>query len=469
MDSENASLASQSGIVIGLVASAREILCRTKDDKSRPLLTGCDNWEKLQRIEKLLKERLPSLGVSQLILDTSGLNLEQSCHAIIRFLSNLGYSGKTREQAGNNMETYTFEVRTPIGNEYSIIIADGLLGNCHKLVRDLFTRAGYSPKAAVVTNPLVEHLYAGTFCDALSKAGCQPVVITIPDGEDKKTPETALIIYEQLAAAGLNRNSPLFALGGGVVGDTAGFAASTFMRGIPLIQVPTTLLAQTDSSIGGKVAVNHHTAKNLIGSFYNPVMVLIDIQTLTTLPDREYIEGLAEVVKHGIILDKDFFFYIKENWEAILKRDTEVLKKLIRRSCEIKAEIVERDFREQGLRMKLNFGHTIGHAIEAASGLGQIRHGEAISTGMVLAMSISVAKGMMDRVEMDQATRLLAQFGLPIRTNLEFHELFPFIKMDKKSSSGRLRFVLLEGLGKARVVDDLEINVVKRALNEQVW
>ena len=307
MDSENASLASQSGIVIGLVASAREILCRTKDDKSRPLLTGCDNWEKLQRIEKLLKERLPSLGVSQLILDTSGLNLEQSCHAIIRFLSNLGYSGKTREQAGNNMETYTFEVRTPIGNEYSIIIADGLLGNCHKLVRDLFTRAGYSPKAAVVTNPLVEHLYAGTFCDALSKAGCQPVVITIPDGEDKKTPETALIIYEQLAAAGLNRNSPLFALGGGVVGDTAGFAASTFMRGIPLIQVPTTLLAQTDSSIGGKVAVNHHTAKNLIGSFYNPVMVLIDIQTLTTLPDREYIEGLAEVVKHGIILDKDFF------------------------------------------------------------------------------------------------------------------------------------------------------------------
>ena len=146
-----------------------------------------------------------------------------------------------------------------------------------------------------------------------------------------------------------------------------------------------------------------------------------------------------------------------------------MLKKLIRRSCEIKAEIVERDFREQGLRMKLNFGHTIGHAIEAASGLGQIRHGEAISTGMVLAMSISVAKGMMDRVEMDQATRLLAQFGLPIRTNLEFHELFPFIKMDKKSSSGRLRFVLLEGLGKARVVDDLEINVVKRALNEQVW
>ena len=164
------------------------------------------------------------------------------------------------------------------------------------------------------------------------------------------------------------------------------------MRGIPLFQVPTTLLAQTDSRIGVKVSVNHNTSKNLIGSCYNHVMVLIDIQTLTTLPDREYIEGLAEVVKHGIILDKDFFFYIKENWEAILKRDTEVLKKLIRRSCEIKAEIVERDFREQGLRMKLNFGHTIGHAIEAASGLGQIRHGEAISTGMVLAMSISVAK-----------------------------------------------------------------------------
>ncbi|HHY16919.1 MAG TPA: 3-dehydroquinate synthase [Firmicutes bacterium] len=477
VDPGSLALASKEGIVIGLTASAHEIMCRTMNDNTRPLLADCDGQENLRRIEALLEERLASLEKSHFIIDTSGLDLEQSCNAVLRFLFDYGY--RPYGEGPHNVSGLNFMKVThkgaqnsagcgsSFGGGYSILIGDGLLKNCGSMMSPLFSKRGFSRKTAIITNTLVEHLYSGMLRSSLSEAGLEPVVVTIPDGEDTKSLATASAVYDKLALEEFGRNCPLLALGGGVTGDLAGFVASTYMRGIPLIQIPTTLLAQVDSSVGGKTAVNHPKAKNLIGSFYNPAMVIIDTNTLMTLPDREYTEGLAEAVKYGIAMDKNFFHYIQENAGAILARDSKTLEDLIRRSCRLKAEVVEKDLMETGPRTILNFGHTIGHAIEAAPGYGKLRHGEAISIGMALAMWISVESGMMGRAEMSQATKLLADLGLPTRTSLEFGDLAPFLQLDKKAVSGRLRFVLCQGLGKARVTEDLDAALIKKALEQQ--
>jgi 3-dehydroquinate synthase len=329
---------------------------------------------------------------------------------------------------------------------YPIVIGSGLLGGGFDLAAYI---AG--PDCLVVTNETVEPLYLEALAANLD--GKQMRAISLPDGEAYKTLETVEDILDTLIEGGANRDTTVIALGGGVVGDIAGFAAACYMRGVDFIQVPTTLLAQVDSSVGGKTGVNHASGKNLIGAFHQPRAVLIDTDTLTTLPDRELKAGLAEVIKYGAIVDADFFAWLEANVEALLARDAQALAAAIRRSCELKAEIVAEDERESGRRAILNFGHTFGHAIERCQGYGEWLHGEAVAAGMVMAAQLSAG----DRTLAERIGNLLERAGLPTRPPaVAAHDLLTAMGMDKKVQQKRLRFVLLRGLGEAFVTSDYD-------------
>jgi 3-dehydroquinate synthase len=330
---------------------------------------------------------------------------------------------------------------------YPIIIGSGLLDGG-------FDLSAYvdGPDCLVVTNETVEPLYLDALIADL--AGKQVRVISLPDGEAYKTLETVEDILDTLVEGGANRDTTLVALGGGVVGDITGFAAACYMRGVDFVQVPTTLLAQVDSSVGGKTGVNHAAGKNLIGAFHQPCAVLIDTDTLKTLPDREVKAGLAEVIKYGAIVDADFFAWLEANMDALLARDPEALGAAIQRSCELKAEVVAEDERESGRRAILNFGHTFGHAIERCQGYGEWLHGEAVAAGMVMAARLSGG----DRVVGERIEALLERAGLPTRPPaIAAHDLLTAMGMDKKVQQKKLRFVLLRQLGEAFVTTDYDV------------
>ena len=330
---------------------------------------------------------------------------------------------------------------------YPIMIECGLLGMVGKTLRDM----GFSGPVAVVTNPVVGEFYAEGFVGGLAKAGFDPVVVTIPDGEGAKTLEVASSVYDELIEKKMERSSAIVALGGGVVGDMAGFVAATYLRGVPYVQVPTTLLAQVDSSVGGKTAVNHPKGKNLIGAFYQPKAVFIDPDTLKSLDASEFTSGLAEVVKYGVIWDKDFFDFLEENTAVLVESagPGSVLIKAIERSCEVKAEVVGADELETGLRSILNFGHTFAHAIETGGGYGRFKHGEAVSIGMVMAAGLSRELGLCDDSVPARLKALLASLGLPVELpELSPEGLIESMKLDKKVAGGRIRFVLVSELGK---------------------
>jgi 3-dehydroquinate synthase len=263
-------------------------------------------------------------------------------------------------------------------------------------------------------------------------------------------------VYDGLLQARCDRRTTLIALGGGVIGDLAGFAAATYQRGISLIQVPTTLLAQVDSSVGGKTAINHPLGKNMIGAFHQPLAVLADVETLATLPDRELRAGLAEVIKHGLIFDQGFYEWIEANMGRLLLRDPEALVHAVHRSCEIKAEVVAKDERESGLRALLNFGHTFGHAIESAKGYGAWLHGEAVATGMVMAAELSRRLGMLGETDVKRIASLIERSGLPVAVEgIGARRFMELMSVDKKAAAGRIRFVLLERIGAAVVRADV--------------
>ena len=272
----------------------------------------------------------------------------------------------------------------------------------------------------------------------------------MPDGEAHKDWASLQMIYDALLTHRCERNTTLLALGGGVVGDITGFASATYQRGTPFIQIPTTLLSQVDSSVGGKTAINHPLGKNMIGAFHQPRAVLIDTDTLNTLQPREYRAGLAEVIKHGVIRDAAYFDAIEQHLPAILARQSEALAWVVKRSCEIKAEVVAQDERESGLREILNFGHTFGHAIEAGFGYGVWLHGEAVATGMVMASDLSRRMGLLDGAQAERISKLLAASGLPVRADgLGAARFMDLMRIDKKSREGRLRFILSHGIGRA--------------------
>jgi 3-dehydroquinate synthase len=329
---------------------------------------------------------------------------------------------------------------------YPIVIGSGLLGGGFDL-----SACVDGPDCLVVTNETVEPLYLEALTADLT--GKQVRAISLPDGEAYKTLETVEDILDTLIEGGANRDTTVVALGGGVVGDIAGFAAACYMRGVEFIQVPTSLLAQVDSSVGGKTGVNHASGKNLIGAFHQPRAGLIDTETLQTLPDRELKAGLAEVIKYGAIVDAEFFAWLEANVDALLARDPQALAVAIRRSCELKAEIVAEDERESGRRAILNFGHTFGHAIERCQGYGEWLHGEAVAAGMVMAAQLSSG----DIALAERIGNLLARAGLPTRPPaFPALDLLAAMGMDKKVQQKRLRFVLLRGLGEAFVTSDYD-------------
>lgn len=306
--------------------------------------------------------------------------------------------------------------------------------------------------AVIVTNTTVAPLYAEDLQRELRPHYPRILVIELPDGEAHKEWTTLNSVFDRLLAEGCDRKTVLFALGGGVVGDLTGFAAASYMRGVPFVQVPTTLLAQVDSSVGGKTAINHPRGKNMIGAFYQPVRVIADIETLTTLPERELTAGLAEVIKYGPIADLAFFEWLEAQMQALKASEPEALAHAIKRSCEIKAWVVSKDERESGLRAILNFGHTFGHAIESGLGYGEWLHGEAVGCGMAMATELSLRLGMIEPEFASRLITLIQRAGLPVLgPRLGVERYLELMRIDKKSEGGEIRFVLLDGPGRAVV------------------
>jgi 3-dehydroquinate synthase len=334
---------------------------------------------------------------------------------------------------------------------YDILIGENLIGDA--------TSYGLLPKAAaalIVTNTTVSPLYEAALRKALSAHYKRIHSIQLPDGEAHKDWPTLNLIFDSLLSRACDRKTVLFALGGGVVGDMTGFAAASFMRGVPFVQVPTTLLAQVDSSVGGKTAINHPLGKNMIGAFYQPQQVVCDLNVLKTLPPRELSAGLAEIIKYGPISDMAFFDWIDANINALKACETQAMAHAVKRSCEIKAFVVGQDEREAGLRAILNFGHTFGHAIEAGLGYGEWLHGEAVACGMVMAANLSADMGLIDAVFVKRLTNLIERAGLPIKGPMlnakdNAGHYLALMLHDKKSVAGDIQFVLIEGPGKARV------------------
>jgi 3-dehydroquinate synthase len=326
---------------------------------------------------------------------------------------------------------------------YPIFIGHQLLSDA-----DLIARHVPGKRVAIVTNTKVGPLYLDDVVARLAGAGKQVTTIVLPDGEEEKNWSNLMRIFDVLLAEKCDRKTTLVALGGGVIGDMTGFAAATYMRGVPFIQVPTTLLAQVDSSVGGKTGINHPLGKNMIGAFYQPQAVIADISTLNTLPPRELSAGLAEVIKHGAIIDAKFFDWIEANIAKLVARDSAVLAYAIQRSCEIKANVVRQDEREGGLRAILNFGHTFGHAIEAGLGYGEWLHGEAVGCGMVMAADLSCRLGFIDAATRERMIALVQAAGLPIvAPDLGAERWLELMQVDKKNEGGQIKFILIKPLG----------------------
>lgn len=342
---------------------------------------------------------------------------------------------------------------------YPILIGKGILSELGPQLKN----HDLAQTLAVVTNPEIQALYGDKIEKSLVDSGFTPHFMVVPAGEEAKSLDQAGTLYTSFLEKRLERRSAVIALGGGVIGDLAGFLAATVLRGVPFVQVPTTLLAQVDSSVGGKVGINHPIGKNLIGAFYQPLLVLADIKTLDTLPDDELRAGLAEVVKHGVIADEDFFKFLEENTKAILDLDESAISHVVRRSCEIKAKIVSADEREGGIRAILNYGHTIGHAIEALTGYGHYKHGEAVAWGMVYAALLSQDMGLDDSVARQRD--LLSRFGLLQKIpEIEPKSAINALFYDKKVKNSRLRFILTEKIGSAKISDKVSTDIVEKVL-----
>jgi 3-dehydroquinate synthase len=336
---------------------------------------------------------------------------------------------------------------------------------------DLLARVGdmlpptRSARAVIITNPTIAAHHLEALHGGLSRAGLSHDTVIVPDGESHKDWATLYSIHSRLLELGAERSTLLFALGGGVVGDLAGFAAATYQRGMPLVQLPTTLLAQVDSSVGGKTAVNHPLGKNMIGAFYQPTAVIIDTATLATLPGREFAAGVAEVVKYGAACDAGLFAWLESALERLLARDVDAVAHAIFESCRIKAAIVAADERESGVRALLNFGHTFGHAIEAGAGYGSWLHGEAVAAGMVLAAELSVRAAGLPRADSERIRALLDRASLPTRPPaLGAERYLELMRRDKKVEDGRLRFVILEALGRAALRADIPTDEIAAVL-----
>ncbi|MDD2721249.1 MAG: 3-dehydroquinate synthase [Gallionella sp.] len=339
---------------------------------------------------------------------------------------------------------------------YPIHIGSGLLANGELLSQHIPKK-----RAAIVTNTTVAPLYLEKLQQTLQNIGVSSVPVILPDGEVYKTSETLNRIYDALLTHRCERSTPLIALGGGVIGDMTGYAAASYLRGVPFIQIPTTLLSQVDSSVGGKTGINHPLGKNMIGAFYQPRLVLADITTLDTLPDKELSAGLAEVIKYGLIRDLPFLDWLEQNMAKLLARDLVALQYAVRRSCQNKAEVVAADERESGERALLNLGHTFGHAIESGMGYGNWLHGEAVAAGTVMAADLSSRLGWISGQDVQRIRALFIRANLPVEApDLGAEKYLEYMGLDKKVEGGKMRFVLLKQVGQAVVEGNIPVELL---------
>ena len=359
------------------------------------------------------------------------------------------------------MKTYSIEVRLK-ENSHRIIIGYRILPRLGKYLSSL----AIGNDAVVITTPVVNKFHGKSVCDALKKSGFSVKVFEIPDGEKSKSLKEAEKLFNRISRDDVRKKNFIVALGGGVVGDLSGFVASCYKRGIPYVQIPTTLLAQIDSAIGGKVAVDLATGKNLIGAFYQPKLIFSDVSVLETLSSRQIQNGLAEAIKYGVICDKSFFEYLEKNSQNILSLVPESLMKVVGVCSRIKAEIVEKDEKEtKGLRTILNFGHTLGHAIEAAGRYNQYQHGEAIAIGMGIAADISIAVGLLKIEDSARLKNLIQSVGLPIRfQNVSLSKILNAMMRDKKFAGKKNRFVLATSIGRVKVLEGVDSNIIRAAI-----
>ena len=344
---------------------------------------------------------------------------------------------------------------------YDILIGCGLLDQAGKHLKD----CGFNGKLVIISNPVVQKLYGEALRERLSADGFQVTILSVTDGEEQKSLDVAGRLYTELSDCYAERTTPILALGGGVIGDLSGFVAATYMRGVPLVQIPTTLLAQVDSSIGGKVAVNHGKLKNEIGAFYQPRLVIADTATLKTLPAEEFANGMAEVIKSAVIKDSRFFAFIEANLGKIKALDDTALEEIVFRSASIKANVVIQDELDTGLRNILNFGHTTGHAIETVSDFG-VEHGHAIAIGMMVAARIAERLGFFDNNGLVRLKSLLESAGLPTKMpRLDSDIIIQAMKHDKKITGGKVRFVLPKAIGEVFITDEVDLSLIEEILN----
>lgn len=448
--------------VVALLASPETIWNRllqqagspTEIGRQRPMLAGS---APLRRLHELSARRAPFYALADETLVVEDLSPTEGAARIAASLVGRGML------PGGSVESTCLHVQTQQGPGYDIVVGWSAITT----LPERLTRLGVPKRVHIIADDTVGALYEPPLLTALEDAGFAPLVCRVPPGESSKSSARLDAIYDWLAARHAERNEAILALGGGVVGDLAGFAAATWLRGVPLVQVPTSLLAQVDASIGGKVAINHHQGKNLIGAFYPPRLVLSDPALLMTLPDRQYIEGLAEVVKHGVALDAEYFAALERSATALLRRDPAALTRAIAGSAAIKAGIVQEDEREgeRDGRILLNYGHTIGHALEAVTGYGSWLHGEAVAAGMSVAARLGVRLGVTPAEVVERQEKLLTYLGLP--TSLEgvsVNALIGAALWDKKVRQGAVRWVLPTALGRSAVVGDVPLEDVREAL-----
>ncbi|MGJ9418930.1 bifunctional shikimate kinase/3-dehydroquinate synthase AroKB [Massilia sp. CMS3.1] len=447
LDAASRAHLAERGTVIYLRVGIGSILQRTSHDKNRPLLQTADPRKKL---EALLAEREPLYReIADLVIDTGRPNVQSMVQTILDQLDALNTARSRRARAASMNQTAHINLNVDLGERsYPIAIGPGVIDDGAALLRQV---GGH--KAAIVTNTTVAPLYLEKIAAPLRAAGREVVEIILPDGEEHKVWGSLMTVFDALLANKCDRKTTLIALGGGVIGDLTGYAAASYMRGVPFVQIPTTLLAQVDSSVGGKTGINHPLGKNMIGAFYQPRAVLADTSTLSTLPARELSAGLAEVIKHGAILDAEFFDWIEANIGRLMARDPAALSHAIARSCEIKADVVRKDEREGGLRAVLNFGHTFGHAIEAGLGYGAWLHGEAVGCGMVMAADLSRRLGFIDDATFERVRALVLAAGLPVAApDLGIERWIELMEVDKKNEGGAIKFILLKPLGSPSIM-----------------
>ena len=456
---ENRQILRRGGIVIYLRASVNDLYRRTRYDKNRPLLQTQNLFARLN--ELYVQRDVLYREAAHVIIDSGKQGVRFLVQKLINKLISIDFNTIMQNNNKNAMQTITVDF-TPSSEKrsYPIHIGHGILQQV-----DLIVSCLPQKRVAIVSNTTIAPLYLDNLRAALEKQGVITVSIILPDGEAHKNWETLNLIFDALLKNHCERNTAILALGGGVIGDLTGFAAATYLRGVPFIQIPTTLLAQVDSSVGGKTGINHPLGKNMIGAFYQPRMVLADSATLNTLPDRELRAGLAEIIKYGLIRDPAFFDWLERNIHRLLARDPVTLNEAIQRSCENKAEIVAADEKEEGVRALLNLGHTFGHAIENGMGYGVWLHGEAVAAGIVLAADLSRRMKLISEADVSRIRKIFLQAGLPVvAPRMPPEKYLQLMMLDKKVDAGRARFIVLNRIGEAVMRADISPAILNETI-----